>query len=153
MKLICEYYWKNFEKNNIESINNLNNLMMQFPTLDKIKQIIRLKLISNTKELYVLKVILDLFEHYYKNFDLPTYERLLHDYISVAELFYSELSSNDCLVVYDCMKDHYELYEILTKKFNIYVNKNPSGYLKNLAKLKENYQNLVGGIDYSKFLK
>lgn len=96
---------------------------------------------------------MDLFEHYLKNFNFPTYEKLLSDYIPVAELFYTEFTSTDYSLIYDFLKEQYEVYDILTKKLGINLNKFASFYLKNLQKLKENYKSLVGGIDYSKFMK
>jgi hypothetical protein len=134
-------------------LNNLNNFVSKFPELAKLKQIIALKLISNVKELSVIKVILDLYEHYLKNFDFPTYNKLLYDYVPVAELFYTEFASSEYSVVYDYLKDQYEVFDILTKKLDVHLYKFASFYLKNLNKLKENYKSLVGGIDYSKFMK
>lgn len=149
---MCEYYLKNFEKNTVESLNSLNYFMSQFPDLQKIKQIIALKLFSNLKELSVLKVILDLYEHYCKNFDFPTYDKLLNEYIPVAELFYCEFPSSNYSVIYEYLKDQYEVFEILTKKLNVHLYKFPSFHLKNLDKIKDYYKNLVDGIDFTKFL-
>ncbi len=151
--MVCEYYQKNFEKNTIESLTNLNNLISKFPEFEKLKQIIALKLISNIKELSVLKVILDLYEHYYKNFDFPMYNKLINDYIPVAELFYCEFPSSNYSVVYEYLKDQYEVFDILTKKLNVNLYKFPSFYLKNLDKTRDYYKNLVDGIDFTKFLK
>jgi len=96
---------------------------------------------------------LDLYEHYLKNFNFPTYEKLLNEYIPVAELFYTEFSSGDYLQIYDFLKEQYEVFDILTKKLGVNLYKFASMYSKNLHKLKDNYKNLVGGIDNSKFMK
>lgn len=153
LKLICDFYQRNFEKNSTESLNNLNNLISKFPELEKLKQIILLRLISNVKELSVLKIILDLYEHYLKNFNFPTYNKLLNEYIPVAELFFSEFSSSDYSQIYGFLKEQYEVFDILTKKLGISQYKYASLFKKNLLKIKENYSNLVGGIEYSKFIK
>lgn len=127
--------------------------MSKFPDLAKLKQIIGLKLISNVKELSVLKIILDLYEHYLKTFNFPTYEKLLNELIPVAELFYTQFASSDYSLIYDYLKEQHEVFDILTKKLGMNICKFASLNLKNLDKLKENYKSLVGGIDYSKFMK
>jgi len=112
-----------------------------------------MKLITNIKELSVFKIIFVIYEHYLKNFDFPTYEKLLYDYIPVAELFYSEFPSNHFSVVYEFLKEQKDVFDILTKKLNFNLFKFPSFYLKSLHKLREHYKTLIEGIDFSKFIR
>lgn len=110
-----------------------------------------MKLISNIKELSVFKIIFDLYEHYFKNYDFPMFNKLLQDFIPAAELFYSEFPSHDYAIIYEYLKEQNDVFDILTKKLNINLYKFSSFYIKNLDKLKDNYKNLVGGMDDSKF--
>jgi hypothetical protein len=151
LKSICDYYHKNHEKNNIEGLNNIKEFIENFPPLDKIRLIINMRLISNIKELSVIKVILNIYEHYLKNFDLPNYDKFLNEYIPTAELFYREFQKNDYTTIYDYLKDQSEVFDILTKKLGLNLFKFASFSLKNITKMKENYKNLTEGIDCSKF--
>jgi len=151
LKSICEYYNRNHEKNNIEGLNNLKEFIENFPPLDKLRIIINMKLISNIKELSVIKVILNIYEHYLKNFDLPNYDKLLNEYIPTAELFYSEFQKNDYTIIYEYLKGQPEVFDILTRKLGSNLFKFASFSLKNINKMKDNYKNLVEGIDSSKF--
>lgn len=152
LKSLCDYYYKNHEKNTIESLSNIKVFIENLPKLEKLRTIINLKLISNIKELSVIKIILNIYEHYLKNNDLPNYEILLTEYIPTAELFFTEFSKNDYTIVYDYLKGQPEVFEILTKKMGNNLFKFSSFSLKNLMKIKENYNNLVEGIDSSKFI-
>ncbi len=127
-------------------------MIWNLPSLEKLKQIISLKLISNIKELSVLKIILLLYEHYFKNFDFPTYEMLIYECIPVAELFYTQFPSGDISFAYELLKEQNELFDILTVKLKINMHKFPSFYLKNLQKLREYYKSSFGGIGLSKFI-
>lgn len=151
LKILCEYYFKNFDKNSTDCTRNLTKFISYLPSLKDINLILSMKLITNIKEMCVFKVILDLYEHYLKNFDFPVFDRLLNEYFPVAELFYSEFSSNDFVFVYENLKEQNDLFEIMLKKLNIMIYKNPKIKIKNLKLLKENYIKLVGGIDYTKF--
>lgn len=151
LKSICEYYYKNNEKNTIESLINLKIFIENFPSLEKLRTIINLKLISHIKELSVIKIILSIYEHYLKNFDVPNYDKLLNEFIPTAELFYSEFPKNDYTIIYEYLKGQSEVFDILTKKLGLNLYKFASFSLKNITKLKENYKNLVEGIDSSKF--
>lgn len=151
LKSICDYYYKNHEKNSIESLNNLKVFIENLPSLEKLRIIINLKLISNIKELSVIKIILNIYEHYLKNFDVPNYEKLLNEFIPTAELFYSEFHKNDYTIIYDYLKGQTDVFDILTKKLGLNLYKFASFSLKNLSKMKDNYKNLVEGIDTSKF--
>ena len=107
--------------NTAESFKKIESLINNLPALDKIKNILFRRLISN-KELIPIKLVLDLYEHYYKNFDAPLYnvfiiiiKTLLNEYIPLASMFYTNLSDEDLTSIYEKIVSEKEIYEILSK--------------------------------------
>jgi hypothetical protein len=82
-----------------------------------LRQVIYQRLLSK-KELICVKVVLDIYEHYYIKFDGPLYKNLLSEYIPTALLFYSTLPDEDLLYIYEKLsKDMTKINDILSNNF------------------------------------
>ena len=153
-KNIIEFYSKNIEKNTNDTIITAKNFVECLPDLKLIREIIQTNNITK-KELITFKMILDIYEHFYKKFDGPLYSKLLVEYIPTASNFYSNLSEDNIKYLYDWLTSvtNREIYEALMIKLKSFVNKKKCCYIKNLDDLKKMLICFVGDLDKNKLLK
>ena len=69
MKNLVEFY---FNEKFYEKIESVNLFVQNLPKLNKINEILKLKLYTD-KDLLPIKLVLDIYENYYKN-DFQNYE-------------------------------------------------------------------------------
>ena len=104
LKSIVEFYSKLLENyelaHSYESLNNISSFIANLPNLKLLKKVLCQKMITK-KELICLKLILDLYEHYFTKFDRPFYIKLQDEFIPTAFLFYSSLSEEDILYIHE----------------------------------------------------
>jgi hypothetical protein len=150
-KNILEFYIKNFESNSPESLKNIENFIHDLPSLEQIQRIIFLRLISN-KELIPIKLVLDLFEHYFIHFDNPLYRCLIKQYIPIATSFYQSLSDEDLSYMYEKLNGMTETSDLLNNKLKVTLTKNRNKYLKKLANLKTEMLRIIGGNTKGQFI-
>jgi hypothetical protein len=116
VKNIVDYYYKLFSKfqtnNDGTVVIKLAEFIDNLPDLYKMRQMFYQGLISR-KEITTMKVILDLYEHYYMNFDASC--KLLNDYLPTAVLFYSTLSDEDLAFIQEKLSQMKEVYEVISK--------------------------------------
>lgn len=128
---IVDYYWQLFDKYTQSGINNnkksgevisqIEEFISNLPKLELIREVIYQRLITR-KELTCLKIVLDIYQNYYNNFDHPLYNNLTYEFIPTALLFYSTLPDEDTIYIYEkltqaSMKETYKLLSKIT--FNI----------------------------------
>lgn len=128
----------------------LENFINSLPKLEDIKKIILHRLISH-KELITIKLVLDLYENYLKQYDYPLYENYLNEYIPTAMLFYSNLTEEDTKAIFDKIKGEKEIYDIIKLKLKCLITKKKNKYLKNLNRNKADILGLLGGSGNDKF--
>lgn len=121
------------------------------PKLDSIKEVILMNLNSSRKELIPFKIVLDIYEHYYKTYGFPTFDVLINEYIPTATLFYSNLTDEDIKYMHDSIYNSRELNDILTNKLKAFNSKKRSPYIKYFDQLNHNYKYFTGGIDQKMF--
>jgi hypothetical protein len=153
-KNIIEFYCKNVEKNTNDTIITAKNFVEFLPDLKLIREIIKANNITK-KELFTFKIILDIYEHFYKKFDGPLYDNLLFEYLPTATFFYSNLSEDNVKYLYDCLSalTNREVYDSLLIKLKAVINKKKSCYLKHMDNLKKMLICFVGDLDKNKILK
>ena len=123
LKTIVEYYSKLFEKyeKKNETLKQIEEFISNLPKLNQIKQVIYQRILTK-KEITGMKIILDLYEHFYDNFDHPCYENLKSEFIPTALLFYSSLSDEDITYIYEKINDSMkETSNILSKILKIII--------------------------------
>jgi hypothetical protein len=148
-KNILDFYYKNTEKNSPESLHQIEQFITLLPPLSKIREILLMEL-TLKKELVTIKVVLDIYEHYYKRYDCPLYEAFLSEFIPTALLFYAGLSDEDIRYVYNTVIDIKDVSDLLCKlsSFNA---KRRTLYIKYLENMKNSYINLSGGNECKHF--
>jgi hypothetical protein len=137
-KNIVEYYLNIYEKEksgeknnqaqqaltqNINSIskNNLvqfENFIKGLPGLSIIRKILNENLLLE-KEIIIMKIILDIYEHYFTRYDYPLYQKLLDEYIPTAMEFYSILLEDEIFLIYDKLNLVNQANELLSKIITI----------------------------------
>jgi hypothetical protein len=149
---IVDFYYNNFERGTSDSLFIIKKMIMALPKLPVLFKILKMKLFSK-KEILTIKVILDIYEHYFKTYDLPGYNIYQQEYIPVAYFFYSNLSKEDINQLSNSFKSNKnkELQDILVLRMNSVIKKKKSDYLKYLEKAKINFTLLSQGMDLSKF--
>jgi hypothetical protein len=158
-KNLLEYYQKISVKSCKERNSKLNEFINSLPDLILMKGIFE-NLIITKKEIVTVKIVLDIYEHYFTNFESFSNKRFLKEYIPAACLFYSTLSDEDVLDIYDTINSTKEIWEIISK--NIYTNilekldinlfRKRSINIKRLKVLKDEKSLLCEGLDNSKFV-
>lgn len=147
---------KKFFKNIIDyylSLPNskLNELILQLPNLKEIQNILVHRLITKL-DLLPIKIILDIYEHFYINNDGPCYKNLINEYIPTALLFYAGLSEEDIKeFLYDKINSMSILKELINK-LNGKVTSKKNNYIKILKKMKKEYSKLYLGLEEDKFV-
>ncbi len=144
LKSVIDYYYKNITSNTYEGYIKVYEFISNLPDLEGINKIVMERLV-NKKDLLSIKVILDIYEHYYDHFDYPLYNNLLDKYIPVASNFYSFLSDEELKLVEDKLNARKEACDLI-KKMKGCVSSNRINLLTHLKKLKQKYYYLIIGI-------
>jgi hypothetical protein len=112
LKNILDYYIKAEEESN----SNLEEFICHLPKLQQMKMIFLRQLFSR-KDLILVKMILDIYEHYFKKNDHPLFQKLQEEYLPTAIIFYSSLSDEDTEYMYEKLRNalNKELSELLSK--------------------------------------
>jgi hypothetical protein len=108
---ILEYYTKNLEKKDFESIEKLKNLIVSFPKINVINKLIDTKQILK-KELVLIRLILEIALHYYMNF--VQFNKL--KFIKIIDIFIkfiNSLQNEDIKYLTNKLKDNTELINTL----------------------------------------
>lgn len=104
-----------------ENSKKLNTFIESLPDLTIMRDIIY-KLMITEKEYVTIKIVLDIYEHYYTNYESFTNKKLLKEFLPTANLFYSILSDEDVKNIFDSIqKLPKEMSEIMSK-FDIIIN-------------------------------
>lgn len=101
-------------------------------------------MIASKKDLVPIKVVLDIYEHYYKNYDGPLYTRLLKEYIPVAKRFYTRLTLAEIAYIMENLTP--ELKLLLSKKLQSYQSKRKHHWVRHLDQLRKFYHELTKGL-------
>jgi len=149
MQNIAEFYFECFEKGNSESLIKIDELMKAFPENEKILSLINKNLISK-KETLLLKLFLDLKLHFLLNFDKMNL-KAINNLIYVTKIFYRFVNNGSLKILYEKLKE-----DKVLKKFYVDENKmlnfsKKSHYYSELKKIKNDSNDLFGGLDYDKF--
>lgn len=152
LKTIVEFYYRNMEKATPEALCSIKSFIDLLPSLHSIRKLLLMQIITQ-KELLPLKFILDIYENYYKKYDLPCYKNLINEYITTSKLFYSNCTNEDCKSLYEKITSSKDLNEILVYKLKISLYKKKTEYVNYLDNLNKNYSKLIGGLDYKKFCR
>jgi hypothetical protein len=97
---IIEIYFSNLtqEKEDSKSMFKNTKLFIScLPTLKFIHKFIQKKTFDsekNKRNIYFIKLCLDIYEDYYKNFDFPLFRKYKNSFLATAILFYSKLSNS-----------------------------------------------------------
>jgi len=106
-KCVIDQYVKLYCDTNENTLIQVKIFVSNLPELKLIEQILIKKLVTK-KEIVGIKIVLDIYEHYYRNFDLPCYINFTKEYFPIALLFYSQLSDADLAYIYEkilCLKE------------------------------------------------
>ena len=150
LKIILDFYIRNYNKNTSDSLYSLKQMIENMPTLDSLYKLLSSEQIEK-KELIVIKLILDIYEHYFKKFDHPLFCNLINEYVPTASLFYSLLTDNDISLLNNYIKKK-DMSEILFDKMRTVKLKNKSDILMRLNKLRMDYMCFTGNICVNKFV-
>lgn len=119
------------------------------PSLQKLNFIIKQDLVTSKKDLVPIKLILDIYEHYYKTNDGPLYVKLIKEYIPIATKFYSKLSQTDISFIIDSLAS--EITLILSKKLQLHTYRRKNLWIKHLKDLQKCYEDLTRGLTSEMF--
>ena len=98
---ILEFYAKNIEKSEYESIKNVKIIIDIFTSkLDIFCQLLKSKLLVK-KELTLFKIILDILLNFYTYIDKFNFDLLDNEIFPIILLFYASLSNDDIMLIYD----------------------------------------------------
>jgi hypothetical protein len=97
----------------------IENFIKSLPDLSLIRKIIDEKMLME-KEIITIKIILDIYGNYFTRYDYPLYQNLLEEYIPTALQFYSSLSEEEIVTIYDNLVLTNQASE-LKSKINIYL--------------------------------
>jgi len=122
VKEMIDSYIKHLDKGNIDNIKALENYINNLPKLEEIRVIIIKRLISH-KELISIKIILDIYENFLKQYDYPLYDIYLNEFIPTALLFYSNLTEEDTKIIFDKIKNEKDVYELLKVRLKCIISK------------------------------
>lgn len=106
-KVVVEIYFNNLEMekhNNSAMFKETKQYIKCLPTLDTIfnftnKQSFNLE--KNQKNVFFLKLCLDIYENFYKNFDYPLFKKFKNKFLKIVLKFYTTLSNNQLKYIFD----------------------------------------------------
>jgi hypothetical protein len=147
LKNLIEYYIKHISKNNFDGLNGVRLFLECLPSLKNLYKIIYFGWISK-REYIIVKIILDIYEHYYKNYDFPIYTKLVSEYIPTAMLFYTNLNDNELKEI-NLTIDRKDLHDLC--RMIIFKSNKKEDYIKMLNEMKKSYNRLSEGLKFSNF--
>lgn len=115
-KNILEYYCKISAKPYKERSSKLNEFMVNLPELTLMKGIFANQIITK-KEISTVKIVLDIYEHYFTNFESFSNKKFFKEYLPTTCLFYSMLSDEDVMNIYNVINSTSGLSEIMSNFF------------------------------------
>lgn len=144
---ILEYYHiLASEKLNVELEEYINFL----PKFNQFKRILIEKYYS-LKELPMIKLVLDIYEHYLFTYNIKQLNiKMKSDYISIANLFYCNVTNKEIVFIYDELSKHKKVIGMF-KLLNMFINKTKESYMEHLNKLSIEYKFLLEGTKESLF--
>lgn len=153
-KNLIEFYCKNVEKSSNESIITAKNFVEKMPDLKLLREVLEANPVHKN-ELVTFKIILDIYEHFYKKFDGPMYSNLLYEYIPTATVFYSNLSDDDIKYIFESLGSfsYRDIYDSLITKIKAAINKKKKDYMKHLDNLKKMLICFIGNVNENKIYK
>lgn len=150
LKNILDFYIKNYNRDTSESLYALRIMFENMPSLDSMYRLVSSRLFEK-KELIVIKIILDIYEHYFKKYDYPLYHNLINEFIPTACLFYTILTDSDISHLNNIIKKK-DLYEVLYDKMHMVKYKTSKECLKRLNKMRMEFLSFAGDNLVNKFL-
>ena len=153
MKNLVEYYYneKFYEKN-----ESVNLFVQNLPKLEKINEIIKKKLYTD-KDLLPIKLVLDIYENYYKN-DILFYEVMStftqifkKDFYPTVNEFYISLSYEQLDKLYIKLVNERGYFKKVAEN-KIVIFKRRDKYLDYYKNLKSNLMMLYEGINKNSFI-
>ena len=149
IKNIVEFYQEKYKNGNSESLSKLAELIKCFPENKKILEII-IKNLLEKKEIFLLKVLLDLNLHYLLHIDRLN-QNLIIELISLMKVFYNHLTNDQLKNIKKKIKQE-EVYKNFYSYFQIANFSKKSNYFYHLKKIKNENLDLFSGIDKKKFI-
>jgi hypothetical protein len=138
----------------------------KLPKLSKIREIISGNMVYrkvnflSSKELFLIKLVLDFYEAYLRTFDCPLFNNLINELIPTALLFYSVLSDEEVELIYETFQTCRDIFKMMSKniydlenQLNCYFSKKKSMIINHLTILRNENLFLSGGNYNSLFLK
>ena len=120
-KYILEYYYKLYSKLEKEHSKKLNTFIESLPDLNIMRDIIY-KMMVTEKEYVTIKIVLDIYEHYFTNYESFHNKKFLKEFLPTANLFYTILNDEDVHNIFDAIQRlPKEILEIMSKS-NIIIN-------------------------------
>jgi hypothetical protein len=118
-KYILEYYYKIYSKPDKEKSKKLIEFVENLPDLKVMREIFY-KMMVTEKEYVTIKIVLDIYEHYFTNHESFQNKKFLKEYIPTAILFYEMLTDENMINIYDDLeKSPKEITDIISK-FSIF---------------------------------
>ena len=106
----------------------------------------------NNEDLIMIKIVLDIVEHYILNYDKILSHHYLNEFVPTANLFYSHLSQEEVEILYERVFGDDEIKILLVDKLKVKIFRSKSSYLKIMNKMKIEKHSLIEGIEEKLFI-
>ena len=143
-----EFFNKKTKKDVFNDNTNCDYFINSLPDISKMKEIISKQYFSS-KDLLPMKLVLDIYMHYFNLNDLPLLNKLSKEIIPLQIMFYNSLSEVQINLIYNIINKDKEL-----KKCKILIiNSNKKEYLDFFKNMLHESELLSSGVQENHFIQ